>query len=289
MLGEQIMQVLANECLKKYTTVRIGGYANQVYFPESTDELIELIDDLIDRDYYILGGGSNILMNDKKTYDNVIVLTKFNNTIRNLGDGKYYVGASTMLQKLINTVNQEGYGGIEYLYSVPGLVGGAIVMNAGRGKQFGLCISDYIKDVHCYEKGSVFILKKDECKFAYRDSIFKNNKTLVLGATFCFDKMEISASTRAKQERLALCRTMQDNSGYNFGSVFMKSNWRLMQLVRFLNPGFKKGMAFSNKTLNWLINNGDGTFLQAIMLITAVKKLHKILRMKTSLEIIIWK
>ena len=57
------MQVLINEDLKKYTTVRIGGVADKLYIPETTTELVELV-----RDYspeYFIGGGSNLLINDR--------------------------------------------------------------------------------------------------------------------------------------------------------------------------------------------------------------------------------
>ena len=283
------MKILNNECLKKYTTVKIGGYAKKVYIPERIDECVELLDELSEDEYYILGGGSNILINDQKIYENVIVMTEMDNSISNKGDGKFYVGASVRLQQLINTINKEGFGGIEYLYSVPALVGGAIVMNAGRGKNYGLCISDYIEEVHIYDKGSMKVLSKEECGFEYRNSIFKNSKLIVLGATFIFDKVNIDESIKAKQDRMMLVKKRQDNSGHNFGSVFKEKNSIIMQLIKLLHPGYRNGMAFSKKTANWLINRGEGTYFQAITLINRVEKLHKIVGKKAIPEVIIWK
>ena len=60
-------------------------------------------------------------------------MNKVNNDIISLGNGKYYIGASVRLQRIINTINKDGYGGIEYLMSVPAMLGGAIYMNAGQG------------------------------------------------------------------------------------------------------------------------------------------------------------
>ena len=62
------MEVICNESLKKYTTIKIGGIAKRLYIPESTDELIELINKLNSSKLYIISGGSNLLINDEKVF-----------------------------------------------------------------------------------------------------------------------------------------------------------------------------------------------------------------------------
>ncbi|WP_318506979.1 FAD-binding protein [Bacillus sp. T3] len=283
------MQILKNEHLKKYTSVKIGGYAKNLYFPESSDELVELLNNISNNKYYILSGGSNILMNDQKTYEHVISMKKMDTTIKHLGNGKFYVGASAKLQQLIDTINKEGYGGIEYLYSLPALVGGSIAMNAGRGQKSGLSISDYIEEVFIYDQGNKKVLSKEECDFKYRYSNFKGNKSIILGATFTFKKVDINNSTELKKQRMKLVKEEQDKSGYNFGSVFRERNTIIMHLFKLFHPGYKNGMAFSNMTANWLLNKGEGTYDQAITLIKLVERLHKIIGKKAIPEVIIWK
>jgi len=282
------MQVLYYECLKKYTTIKIGGIAKNLYIPENTDELVELLRKIDTKDYYILGGGSNVLINNSKVYNNIILMTKMDDIISFKGNGEFYVGASVRLQKLINIINKKGFGGIEYLYSVPALVGGAIAMNAGRGKNIGQSISDYIKEVRIYNKGTIKILSKEGCDFEYRNSVFKNSELIILGATFIFDKVDILESTKAKKERIILCKKTQDNTGYNFGSVFKERNRWIMQLFKLYHPGYKNGMAFSSKTANWFINRGGGSYLQAITLINKVIRFHKLFGKKAVPEVIIW-
>lgn len=282
------MKVLHNESLKEYTTIRIGGIAKNFYIPESRNELISLLKILKDKKYYILGGGSNLLINDKKVFENVISVKSFDKSIKSLGYGIYYVGASVRIQKLIDTINSHGYGGIEYLYSVPGLVGGAIAMNAGRGKKYKSSISDYIIDVHAYIDGDIKILNKEECCFDYRNSIFKNKNYVILGSTFKFEQIDIEESTKRRFERLKLVKNKQDRSKYNFGTVFMQGDPRIMLLMKRIHPGYKNGVAFSRKTSNWLINYGEGTYEQAIKLIRRVQLLHKILGKKAIPEVIIW-
>lgn len=284
------MRIIENESLKKYTTVKIGGIAKKLYFPENAEELINIINTINGERLYIIGGGSNLLINDEKIFDEVICLRNVDTTINHLGNGKYYIGASVRIQKCIDHINNDGYGGIEYLYSVPALVGGAVTMNAGRGKAHNLCISDYIIDVHVYDylEGKQKVLKKDECGFSYRNSIFKGSKMIVLGATFCFDSIDKEEAARRKRERIELVRKVQDNSGANFGSVFRKCNKYIMQFVKIVHPGYKGGMAFSKKTSNWLVNQGKGTYSQSCKLIDTVIKIHRRFGMEAILEVIKW-
>jgi len=284
------MKILENESLKKYTTVKIGGIAKKLYFPENKAELIEVLNSIRGKKKYILGGGSNLLINDQKEFDEVINLKLLDTSIKNLGSGNFYVGASVPLPKLITKINNNGYGGIEYLYSVPALLGGAVAMNAGRGKKHNSSIADYIKEVHVYDcaEQKTKVLNKDECKFSYRDSIFKQEEMVVLGAILNFPSVNIEDAKRIREDRVKHVKKIQDSSGYNFGSVFRKYNKYIMQIIRLLHIGYKDGMMYSKKTSNWLINKGSGTYKQAIDLINKVKMIHKLLKIEAVCEVIIW-
>lgn len=284
------MKILENESLKKYTTVKIGGIAKKLYFPENRTEFIEIIETMYGKRKYILGGGSNLLINDQKEFDEVISLKRMDSSIENLGSGNYYIGASVSLQKLITQINNDGYGGIEYLFSVPALLGGAIAMNAGRGKAHKSSIVDYIKVVHVYdyEERKIKILNKDECKFSYRNSIFKQEEMIVLGAVFDFPSVNIDDAKRKREDRIRYVKKLQDSSGYNFGSVFREYNKYIMQVIRLLHVGYEDGISYSSKTSNWLINRRNGSYQQAINLIEKVVKIHRLLGMKIVREVIIW-
>lgn len=284
------MKILNDISLRKYTTVKIGGVAENLYFPSNNDELAEITNKLTDNRFYILGGGSNLLINDEKTFNHVICLKELNSIIKKLDNEKYYVGASITLQSLIKTINQDGFGGIEYLYSVPALVGGAIVMNAGRGKKFNKSISDYIEEVQIYDvkQKKMKTISKGECEFKYRDSIFRKGELIVLGAIFRFENVSLEESERRRNERLNYVKITQDYSGYNFGSVFKKNNKIIMRIIKATRLGFKGGMRFSSKTPNWMLNTGCGTYKQAIGLINKVKKIHKLFGFEAVCEVIIW-
>ena len=279
------MKILYNEPLAKYTTIKIGGIAENLYFPESTDELKEVVQQKGCQ--YIIGGGSNLLINDERVYSNVICLKFFNNNIVKKTDDEYIVGAGVKLQTLIKRINDDGFGGIEYLYSVPGLVGGAVVMNAGRGKNLSQTISDYIISVDVLKENEAITLKKEECQFAHRSSIFKNSDYIVLSVRLKFPLQEREVSENLRRNRIQYCKEHQDNSCPNFGSVFRSSSGIIMKFVK--NIGLKRGKAhFSKKTLNWILKDENGTFKDVVNVIDSVKKIHKFVGKQADCEVIIW-
>lgn len=282
------MEIRENENLKKYTTVKIGGTASKFYIPETEAELINLVNELKDEKYYILGGGSNILMDDKKVFSHVIHMLVFNNVFQNLGDGRFYAGASLRLQRFITCINENGYGGIEYLFSVPGSLGGAILMNAGRGRKYNKCISDYIVKVYVLKDGKKISMDKSECGFSYRNSVFKGSDMIILGAEFEFPEFDKEFLIEERKKRMEFSKTRQDYSGNNFGTVFCKSNPKAMGIVKILHPGYKNGICFSKKTSNWILNKGDGNFEQALKVIEKAKKINRLFGTDAELEVIVW-
>lgn len=279
------MILLENVELSKYTTIRIGGIAKKMLIPENVDELTELLQKQSIR--YMIGGGSNLLINNRE-FEEVVNLREFNKKIKRLENGRFQVGASVRLQELIKTINSYGYGGIEYLYSVPGLVGGAVVMNAGRGKQYNKCISDYIVKITVLRDGKIVELVKEECEFSYRNSIFKNNsKYIILSVEFLFSEQLSEEGERLIKERITLCKNVQDNSAPNFGSVFMESNNRIMKFVKLL--GIRSNdISFSKKTANWILNRNNGTYEDVIKVMKRVELLHRLFGKKCKTEVIKW-
>lgn len=277
------MKYLYNEDLSKYTTIHIGGKAQEVIIPETVEELCDIIRERSPE--YFIGGGSNLLIADRQ-FDLIIDLRRFDNSLTFLGDGKFIVGASLRLQSLINQINEKGYGGIEYLYSVPGLVGGAVAMNAGRGRKYNKSISDYIISVDVIRNGKLITLAREECKFEYRKSAFKGKNEIITSCLFEFPGMNPKESSKRKKERLAWCKETQDSARPNFGSVFCEYNPRIMRLARKYKIG--RQVHFSDKTLNWIVNEG-GNYKEAVNAIKSVELIHRLSFQKCRKEIIIWK
>lgn len=219
-------------------------------------------------------------------FEKVIDLGYFDTSIQELGNGLYRVGASVRLQHVINTINKKGYGGMEYLYSVPGLIGGAIVMNAGRGKKYKKSISDYVVSVEAICDGKIRSFAKEECEFGYRNSIYKNSHMIITSVFLRFPKVSKAESKKLIHERIEICRKKQDNSLPNFGTVFLESSPFIMELAKVLKAG-TGNCYFSGKTKNWLLNN-NGSFQEALLAIRRIEKVHACFGKKCVREVIIW-
>lgn len=267
--------------------MRLHSIADKIVVPESIQELVSVIQDFKNRNqaYYLLSCGSNIVFN-QRIITPIISLMKVDDSITSDKDGNILCGASVRIQKLIQYCKDNGLGGIEYLYSVPSSVGGAVYMNAGRGKDQGVAICDYLKSVKYLDKDD-FEIKEYQVKksdFSYRTSPFKNSNHIILSATFRFKKQDKTETERLMKERLDYSKKYLSADKPSCGSIFKQMNPVIMRLLRGKRIG---GAMFSSKTSNWISNVDNASAEDIIALITYAKKIHSLFLQKCECEIII--
>lgn len=277
------MKILYNESLAKYTTFRIGGIAKTMYFPETVDDLLA-IQDLSNSK--IIGAGSNLLINDEAVFESVVSTSCLNKKIERLENENFFIGAGVRIQNAIASVNKFGHGGIEYLVSIPASIGGAIYMNAGVYSPKKTTISDHLVNVSVLVDGHVEIWDKEKCLFSKRHSIFHTKKAIVLGAEFNFPKQELDCSKKKIAERMAIAKK-QDHSGGNCGSVFKVCNYRLMRLLKLFHPQVG-GASYSQRSSNWIVNNGEARYKDVKKLMRLAFVLHRVFLQKIEEEVVEW-
>ena len=147
------------------TTMKIGGYADTFYIPENEDELVRVAQTIYDKNHcvHVLAGGSNLLINDNKRFEEIISMRSACTEMYEIEDGEFYIGASNRIQKVIAFVNGFGWGGFEGLIGLPALFGGVIYMNAGLGGARNplFTIGDFVISVRALdlkEKNYLYIL-----------------------------------------------------------------------------------------------------------------------------------
>lgn len=277
--------------LKNMNTFHISTVAENFYIPENENDMLLLLEKLKDEKYYILSGGSNILLNDEKIYKNVISMEKIDNSIAKIGDDIFYIGSSNRIQRVINEINKLGYGGIEELYSLPAMFGGIIYMNAGIGGRNNtlFSISQFIKRVKVISKRDKKItwVKKEDCNFEYRKSIFQDNEYIILGAECEFYKQDINKSKERITNRINSFSKKQDMGRGTFGTVFSTSSPKLLKLVSIIKFS-SGGIRFGKKNSNWFVNNGGGTYKDTMRLIKLCRIMHKIFHKPIECEVQIW-
>lgn len=281
------MKSYQNFDLYGYNTMHLHCMAKEVYCPESVEELKGLLIELRNnkQNYGILGAGSNVIL-PAKINTPVIILTSFNKELR-IDNGLVTVGASVRVQHLIREAQKREMGGIEYLFSVPCTVGGATVMNAGKGngKQ---SIGNYIKDVQCLNMDTFEYetLTKEECEFGFRSSIFLHSNRIVLSTTFILDRIESQLIEDRINERKQYALEKLDDRRPSSGSIFKKANSRILKVLKGLRIG---GAEWSKKTNNWISNRGNAKNWQIRMLVYIACFLHRITFQSYNLEVEIWK
>ena len=164
------------QSLLKYNTFHLPACARVVAEYSSIDELQSLLETHRGDKILPIGSGSDILFTGD--FDGVVLVNipkqKEAITIDSLNETVMVsVPAGVIMDEMIARLVEQDITGMENLSHIPGTVGGAVVQNAGA---YGVEIKDVITSVHCVAiaDGSIHTLSKDDCRFGYRDSIFKH-------------------------------------------------------------------------------------------------------------------
>jgi len=204
-----------NISLAKHTTFRIGGPARYFCAVQNEEELISAIRWAKDNSlpFFILGGGSNLLVSDDG-YEGLIIkmqnvnLKMPNDNVKLRGNHvalrnvelrgnhvalrnvkcKIECDAGVSFGKIIMEASKQGYSGAEWGFGIPGTIGGAICGNAGR---LGQAMAQIVESVTVLDENlNIKTLSKSECEFGYRESRFKKTHEIILSATLVFAKKE---------------------------------------------------------------------------------------------------
>jgi UDP-N-acetylmuramate dehydrogenase len=173
------MKIRENVSLAEYTTFKIGGPARFFCNVKDEDELIEAVQFGREKNLrlFILGGGSNILISDKGFPGLVIKIELMGVEYRTEGMTTFVSAAAGELwDDLVADTVERGLYGLENLSAIPGTVGATPVQNIGA---YGVDVSSTVHTVRALDKKTLTYveLSNSECKFAYRDSLFLQDRS----------------------------------------------------------------------------------------------------------------
>lgn len=254
-------RIQLEEPLDAHTTFRVGGPAQYFVRPVSTEEIAEMIKyfNLIEKDYYILGNGSNLLVGDKGYRGVVIQLFQQFDQIRVEGN-QILCQAGALLSKVASVALEAGLTGFEFASGIPGTIGGALVMNAGA---YGGEMKQVVSKVSVVAKnGTVMELSNEEMMFSYRFSVCKKEPLVCTEAVLTLEKgnpvdirqkMEEFREQRIQKQPLqypSAGSTFKRPEGYYAGKLIMDAG-----LSGFCIGGAK----VSEKHCGFIINTGKAT------------------------------
>jgi UDP-N-acetylmuramate dehydrogenase len=292
-----LLGVKENIPLAPYTTFKIGGYARYFFVARTTKGIVQAVKAArsLRIPFFILGGGSNLVVSDRGFAGLVI---KIQNTKYKIQDTKVFVEAGVPMATLVKETGKKGLSGLEWAGGLPGSVGGAIRGNAGAFR--GETKDSILWVIALDTKGREKLFSKKACKFSYRSSLFKEKGLVILSAAFTLRKGNKRAIQATAAGHIAYRKERHPLEYPNAGSVFKNCDLKkfsfalrkefqsvvkmdpfLVVPTAYLNDqAGLKGMRVhdiqvSSKHPNYMVNLGRGKAKDMVLLVQKVKKIIK--------------
>lgn len=252
------------EPMSKYTTFKTGGPADIVTCPRTKEEVKIILSVAAAKGvpYTVMGGGSNLLVSDAGIRGIVIRISAdaADAPLTELSRGRIHASASVKKSDFIEYCLGRGYGGVQFMAGIPGVLGGGIVMNAGTTMGSFVSILDSVEYVT--REGQFFSMPVTVDMASYRKFSVPEG-AVITAATFNLTVAENPAAVRAEIEYILRDRESKHPLEYpSAGSVFKnpqgKSSWQLIQQAG-LKGRRVGGAMISEKHTNFIVNVDNAT------------------------------
>jgi len=282
-----------NYDLKKSNWFNIGGKTKAYFKPEDLNELISFLREFGRTEkFFVLGAGSNILINDGIFNGVVIKLGKNFSNITLLPNKTIVAGSATTDKNLSAFASENNIGGFEFLSCIPGTVGGGLRMNSGCFKKE---FKDILVSVQAIDRtGKITTIQASKINFSYRENDLDKN-LIFLSASFkgeFKEKKEIQEYIKViKNKKDYTQPTKIKTGGSTFKNPIKQTDQKVWELIKKsvpLNTKFRDA-EISNKHCNFFVNKNNATFKDMKKLIEFVKenvKLKTGVNIETEIEII---
>lgn len=216
--AERGIALQADAPLAPLTTLRVGGPADRLSAPATTDELVAVLH--LARDagapMFMLGKGSDIVVADAGIRG--LVVRPRSNAV-DIDGLRLRADAGAAMAMLVRRCIDAGLAGFDWAISIPGSLGGAVWANAGA---HGGEMAHVVRSVEVFDPtdGQRRTLAAADCGFSYRESRFKHSGEIVLGAELELEHGDPDAIAALVDGHQAHRRATQPLADQNAGSVF---------------------------------------------------------------------
>jgi UDP-N-acetylmuramate dehydrogenase len=262
-----------NEPMSRHVSWRAGGNAKCYFMPADIEDLSVLLASLPDDEAILwLGLGSNTLVRDAGFDGTVIALQGVLNELERVNGNRVYAGAGVTAAKLARYCAKQDLVGAEFFAGIPGLVGGALAMNAGA---FGGETWRHVLSVETIDrKGNRHKRNAAEYQIGYR-SVSGPAEEWFTAAIFQFEQGDGSAAIAGIKQLLARRAETQPMGAASCGSVFTNpENDHAARLIESCGlKGYRIGGAVvSEKHANFIINDNGASADDIESLIRYIQK-----------------
>lgn len=264
-----------NYPLSMMTTFKIGGPAGIAVFPVTEEELLCALDaaKAADVRYAVIGRGSNLLVSDAG-FDGVIIGTDELKAISVSGNTVTAQCGAT-LYSVAGAALAASLSGGEFMYGIPGSVGGAVYMNAGA---YNGQMSDIVKKTVYYdtESGDKVTIDAAQHGFSYRKSVFsKDGSKVILETTMELVPGDANEIRELMDSRMRRRIEKQPLDMPSAGSTFKRyDGFYTAELIDKAGLRGKRigGAQVSEKHAGFIVNAGGATACDVLSLIELIKK-----------------
>lgn len=265
-------QLLLNEPMSRHTTFRVGGPADLMYFPSSSEQLVSALRLAKEEGVpaMVMGNGSNMIVRDGGIRGLVIVLGERFAQVS--VDGEILTAqAGASMAKVSSAAQAAALAGLEFASGIPGSLGGGCAMNAGA---YGGQLSDVLVDAQVYLNGEIRTMTKDELQMGYRTTLPLREGGVVLSARFKLMPDDGEAIMERMRDLNARRRDKQPLNFPSAGSTFKRpEGYFAGALIE--QAGLKGrtvgGAQVSEKHAGFIVNVGGATAADITGLIKVVQ------------------
>jgi UDP-N-acetylmuramate dehydrogenase len=204
--------------LAPFTTFKVGGPAEWLLEPHSSDEIVAALRLAQAHGVRVtlLGGGSNVLVGDRGVRG--LVIRPRGGQIEQLDHARIRAGAPTTINGLVRWTIHRGIAGLEAWAGTPGTVGGAIYGNAHFG---GRLIGELVESVRLADRdGATRDLSRDQMEFGYDRSRLQTTGEVLLSAVFRVSTGDPTALREIARRSLAYRKQTQPLESPSAGCIF---------------------------------------------------------------------
>ncbi len=264
--------VLHDVSLKGMTGFRTGGTARTLIFPLSPEACAKAAASC-GGDFAVLGFGSNVLAREGEIRVPLICTSRLNGWRALDENGRFAVQAGASLTRFAQTAAEAGFSGAEFMFGIPGSMGGASVMNAGAyGHQLDeIAVSFTV----CTREGEIRTVSAEDAQLSYRRSRFQTSGEIVLETELKLNGADRDAVTDLMNSFMRRRKEKQPLEFPSCGSYFKRPEGffagKLIEDCAL--KGFGVGGAqVSEKHAGFIINRGGATSDDVLALENEVRK-----------------
>ncbi|MGI6193356.1 MAG: UDP-N-acetylmuramate dehydrogenase [Christensenellales bacterium] len=268
-------EVLTGVPMSRHTSFRLGGPADAMLLPNSTEEILRALAVCKEAGvpFTVIGNGTNLVVKDGGIRGLVIKIGQGMSRISFDGNRATAQAGARLMTLASVSINEKKLAGLAFAGGIPGSVGGAVMMNAGA---YDSEIKDVVRKVRYVDPVQLKLCEREiaEGDFWYRGSVFMEQGYVVVEAEFALSPDD-GTEKQKLEDYLARRKKKQPLTMPSAGSVFKRPQGHYAGAL--IEQAGLKGVSVGGAQVStlhagFIVNTGNATAKDVISLIELIQK-----------------